>query len=197
MFNVSSRFDIYTNIIWDNDARCCVLDFLDWTPTSPITSEWRSQGTNHAEKFPKWAGGDTREGNFGGVFARFDCDVLPVWLSACGVSFIFPQRCPRTDPPLHQHNTPTKKVCSSCLLRRDPSVPVGQQQTLSFSLSSLPPLSWENNPCPQAEQSGMYCTTVNLTQLQQFCNNGSVFTAWIKVGKKNSSVFAAAKGAVR
>lgn len=50
----------------------------------------------------------------------FDCDVLPVWLSACGVSFIFPQFCPltpTTTAALPEHNTPTKPcvppVCSS------------------------------------------------------------------------------------
>lgn len=103
-------------------------------------------------------------GGFGGVFTKFDCDVLPVWLSACGVSFIFPQRCPPTDPTFQQHNTPTK-VCSSCLLHHDPSVPVGQQQPLSFSITSLPPLS---PGAPRESSSPAGCV---ITDVQYYCKS--------------------------
>lgn len=119
-------------MIWDNDARCCVLDFLDWTPASPITSEWRSQGPNHAEKIPKWAGGDIREeGNFGGsLLWCTSCVAVSLW-RILHLPSALPSHWPPSPPTQHPH----KKVCSSCLLRRDPSVPVGQQQPLSFSPS--------------------------------------------------------------
>lgn len=140
----------------------------------------------------------------------FDCDVLPVWLSACGVSFIFPQLCPltpTTTAALPEHNTPTKPcvppVCSSMT----PS-PCGLTAAFSsLSLSSLSPspsLSLfslrENHPGPQACRKGdVLCSTVNPPQLPYSHKLHASFSLWTRLKqdreKTSSRILLPDKGA--
>lgn len=124
----------------------------------------------------------------------FDCDVLPVWLSACGVSFIFPQLCPltpTTTAALPERNTPTKPcvppVCSSmtpgpCGL----TAAFSSLSLLSLSLSISRSLSLfslrENHPGPQAYRMGnVLCSTVNPPQLPYSHKLCASFSLWTRL----------------